>query len=61
MSHTNIFLDVGECKAGLDSCPENAQCKNTIDLFHNDVKRGKIELTWNLIGSRFFSSQSNFM
>ena len=33
VSHTNIFLDVDECKAGLDSCPENAQCQNTIGSF----------------------------
>ena len=27
-----------------------------IDLFHNDVKRGKMKLTWNLIGSTFFAN-----
>ena len=35
--------------------------KFRIDLFHNDVKREKMKLTWNLIGSTFFASQSNFM
>ena len=37
------------------------QSKFVTDLFHNEVKRGKMKLTWNLIGSRFFASQSNSM
>ena len=33
----------------------------SIDFFHNDVKGRKTKLTWNLIGSTYFASQSNFM
>ena len=35
--------------------------RTAIDLFHNDVERGEMKRTWNLIGLTFFASQSNFM
>ena len=38
--HTNIFLDADECKAGLDSCHENAQCQNTIGSFSCKCNNG---------------------